>query len=158
MAIRRYGNKGARCQGRYHKGRGFVVMGHWRFHTGIVQHSPLTNSNINTQTPQDRSKAPAPKAPQHHSQPFHPQASTSAKTQPPPPSFQLLPLPTLPSIPPSIPLSPYPAPSHRQTLSRHPPTQTQRPHTGVSSPLYHLNPDPRSFRRRWRRRRILGSR
>jgi len=85
MAIRRYGNKEAHCQGRYHKGRGFVVMGHWRFHTGIVQHSPLRNSNINTQTPQDRSKAPAPKAPQHHSQPSHPQASTSAKTQPSPP-------------------------------------------------------------------------
>ncbi len=114
------------------RGKDLWFMGHWRFHTGIVQHSPLRNSNINTPTPQDRSKAPAPKAPQHHSQPSHPQASTSAKTQPPhPPLFPLLPLLTLPSIPPSIPLSPYPAPSHRQTLSRPPATNPKASHRGI---------------------------
>jgi len=159
MAIRRYGKKGARCQGRYHKGRGFVVYGALAFPYGYC--TAFTSHEFKHQHPISPGplKSPRSQGSTVNYQPSHPQASTSAKTQPPhPPLFPLLPLLTLPSIPPLIPLSPYPAPSHRQTLSRHPPPQTQKPHTGVSSPLYHPNPDPRSFRRRGRRRGISGSR
>lgn len=115
-------------------------------------------SGIQTSTPKiprTAQKAPAPKAPQHHYQPSHPQASTSAKTQPPRPLFPA-PFTSHSSLHPPV-NPPFPSPcAFPPSNSLSPPPQTQKPHTGVSSPLYHPNPDPRSFRRRWRRRRILG--
>jgi len=132
MAIRRYGKKGARCQGRYHKGKGFVVYGALAFSYGYC--TAFTSQKFKHQHPNSPGPLKKPPLPRLHSiipnPPTH-RLPHRPKRNPPAPFFPLLPLLTLPSTPPSIPLSPYPAPSHRQTLSRPPATNSKASHRGI---------------------------
>jgi len=60
MAIRRYGKKGARCQGRYHKGKGFVVYGALAFSYGYC--TAFTSQEFKHQHPNSPGPLKSPRS------------------------------------------------------------------------------------------------